>query len=202
MNRSAAYRMVWLLLAGASVASAALVVTEQPSSYELRDAASHPISNGYKTSAECFAAAPGPGRYRCVLVVIGDVVGQCDAVPPPPPVVNADGFIERGDYAPHECPDNHYSFTQTQPVRDPFPSCAWVDKPVPVTDCEGRQIAPLLEGHGSTAQTDETPGPWIEGVDYPMGAACPAEALGGCYPSPNTPKDPPPGCVSEFCVPG
>jgi hypothetical protein len=122
-----------------------------------------------------------------VATVIADIVGQCDATPAPPPVVDADGFTLRGDYAPHECPDDHFSFTQTQPVRDPYPSCAWVDRPVQVTDCDGKQVAPILGENGSTAQNDQTPGPWIEGIDYPMDAPCPAEALGGCSLSPRAP---------------
>lgn len=55
---------------------------------------------------------------------------------------------------------------------------------------------------------DPEPGPWIEGVDvdevtgaaYKIGDPCPEAAHGNCYLSPNKPKEPPPGCVSEFCV--
>lgn len=179
-----------LLSIFASTAHAGEIVTSLPTSYELRDAASHPVNTvKYATLKECTDAAPVPSvKYRCVETTVFDKIGFCDDVPPPPPVVDAQGFTVVGDYAPHECPDNHYSFTQVQPVRDPYPSCAWAEKPVPVIDCNGLKIHPLLEdANSSTAQTDQTPGPWIEDVDYPLDAACPEDAHGNCSPSPRVP---------------
>lgn len=196
------YMLITLLLS--STAIAGLVVNEVPATFELRDAQSHVISKGYKTIEECWSAATTPGRYRCIGTHVADIVGVCDDVPPPAPAVDPQGFTVVGDFAPHECPTPDYVyFTQVQPVRDAYPSCAWVEKPIQVTDCTGKVIHPLMEdAHNSTTQTDDEPGPWLEGSDYPLGAPCPEAAHGNCYPSPNKPKAPPAGCTSEYCVSG
>jgi hypothetical protein len=119
----------------ATMATAAIVVTETPGIHELRDAESHAISK-HPTHEACVAAAGtiGVGRYRCVNVTIVDVAGACDPNPPAP-IVDAEGFTEVGTLEGQLCPDGvRYSFTQTQPVLDPYPAC-WVQKPVPITDC-------------------------------------------------------------------
>lgn len=188
-----------LLLVTSPAFAQRLVVTEQPSTYELRDAESRVISRGHASCAVAFAAAPGPGRYLCLARATADIVGVCDPLPPPPPVV-VGGFTILGDFASHACPNDHLSFTQTQLVRDPYPSCAWVERPVPITDCDGRILNPPVDDGASTAQTDPTRSPWLEGTDYPLGDPCPAEANGNCHPYPNTPREPPAGCGSEFCV--
>lgn len=139
-----------------------LVVTAQPTTYELRDSASHPVNTvKYATLKDCTDAAPIPAiKYRCIQTpVVFDKVGNCDDVLPPVPStdtivetrtdldVDADGkrtgkettisytFTDTGGYVGHLCPDGlSFYFTRTQPVKAPYPVC-WEVKPVQETVC-------------------------------------------------------------------
>ena len=50
---------------------------------------------------------------------------------------------------------------------------------------------PLVYANDVEQELIQEPGPWVYGVDYPVGTACPIEALAGCYVPPN-PEVPPP----------
>jgi hypothetical protein len=175
-------RLLPLLLLGlaGSVHSQTIVLTHGPANYELRTQSGTRVSGGHATEAACWAAITAPGTYRCAQTGIITAAGVCTNNTPPPPVI-VDGFKIRGDYAPADCPNDHVSFTQTQPRRSPFPSCAWAEQPVPVVNCDGLQIAPLLEDADTNTTQIEEPGPWVEDIDYPLGTPCPAAANGNCY---------------------
>jgi hypothetical protein len=170
-------------LAGSAAHAQTIQLTYGPTTWTLYTSAGVVVSRGHATREACEASITQPGTYRpCTPVGSITAVGVCANSTPPPSVRDADGFMLRGDYAPHTCPAaGHVSFTQTQPVRDPYPSCAWADRPVPVVNCDGLQIAPMLEdGDSSTTQVEE-PGPWVEELDYPLGSLCPPAANGRCY---------------------
>jgi hypothetical protein len=64
----------------------------------------------------------------------------------------------------------------------------WVEVLAPVCWALGRVP---LEYTGTDNGTELVTGersPWIEGLDYPLGAACPAEALGNCWASRSLPE--------------
>lgn len=125
-----------LVFAGAAFAR--VVLTHGPNTYELRTRSGTTVSRGHPTIEACEAAITEAGEYRCAPTGIITAVLVCDDLPPPPPVVDAEGFTVLGDVEGHACPEgapNAYRFTQVQPVRQPYPSCAWVEQPVPITDC-------------------------------------------------------------------
>jgi hypothetical protein len=175
-------RLALLLIVLPTFAFAGIVLTRTPGTWQLKTRSGTTVSSGHLTRDACEASITQPGEYReCTPTGTITAVGVCDPSPQPPPVV-VDGFTLRGDYAPvtEGCPAEHMAFTQTQAVRDPYPSCAWVERPVRVTDCDGKQVAPIIgEAGEDTAQVIE-PGPWVEELDYPLGTPCPAEAGGNC----------------------
>lgn len=134
-------------------------------------------------------------KYRCIpSVAVFDKVGTCDDVPKPEfkLVLDAQGFLLLPKLKVEAKPDGSWGPTMEEGyVKGEYPNC-WVLGLVPYT---GEWRAPELP---PTADA----GPWIEGVDYALGDPCPEAANGNCYLSPNSPKDPPAGCVSEFCVTG
>lgn len=182
------------LIATATLAGTTATVTSE--TWELRDGDSHPISKGYKTYKDCDTAGKAlPGKYLCLGRVGFTVVGVCDDVPKPEIklVLDAQGFLVLPKLKVTENPDGTWGPTMEEGyVKGEYPNC-WVLGLVPYT---GEWHAPELP---PTAEA----GPWIEGTDpeWPMGTPCPEAAHDNCVPSPNKPKVPPPGCVSEFCVP-
>jgi hypothetical protein len=168
-------------------AQAAIQITHGPTTWTLYTSTGTVVSRGHASEAACYASITQPGTYRpCTPVGSITAVGVCTNNTPPPPVV-VDDFTLRGTYAPVACPNDHVSFTQTQPVHEPWSttpqSCAWVDKPVLVVNCDGLKVAPLLEDADTNTTQVEEPGPYVEGLDveYPLGAPCPAAANGNCY---------------------
>lgn len=157
----------WLLLTIASVwcayALASVVTTDTPGLWELRDAASHPLGPKFPTYPECKAeASRAVGEYRCVNVTPISVVGVCDT---PMPVVAEAGLVVQA------LPDGSWGPTMRQGyVQAAYPAC-WATGLVPYTGEVSAPDGPL----------DTSPGPWIEGLDYPLGTPCPAAAHGVCY---------------------
>lgn len=176
-------RKVLILLLGSfllasRVSDAGETVTSLPTSYELRDSASHAVSaTKYATLAECQSAAPVPAiKYRCVETVVFDKVGTCDDVPMPvmPTIVDANGFLVLPGIVIEALPDGSWGPTKEEGfVKADYPIC-WVKGLVPY---DGKFRAP----EGPPIQD---PGPWIEGVDYPLDTPCPEAAHGNCYLSP------------------
>lgn len=117
-----------------------------------------------------------------VVFALADANAGCPAAPAPPPQTDA-WALQLSDTAwATEVP-------------------GWVEAPAPLCWTLGRvRLVYDPTTNNDSAQTDMTPGPWIEGVDYPLGDPCPEAAQGNCYLSPNSPKDPPAGCESDFCV--
>jgi hypothetical protein len=186
---------VVLALAGfiATAASAGLVTTAKPGAYSLRDSQSKPfdaaaefnaLPAAERTQEACVAAAGklGVGEYRCTNATTVSVVGSSEDVPKPVVhvVLDANGFLVQPEVKVEALPDGSWGPTMEQGyVKGEYPTC-WVPGLVPYT---GEWAAP----EGPLAQE---PGPWIEGVDYPLGEACPEAAGGKCYASPTPPPVP------------
>jgi hypothetical protein len=68
----------------------------------------------------------------------------------------------------------------------------WVAAPAPVCWVLGR-VELKHDGNPPDMPLTTEPGPWVYGVDYPLGEPCPPEALGNCFWPPNSPVTPPDG---------
>lgn len=136
--------------------------------------------------ADCLAAAKalGPGASKCKDVTAITVEATCDDEPKPEmkAVLDADGFLVLPELKVEALPDGSWGPTMEQGfVKGPgYPNC-WVPGLVPYTG----------EWHAPDGPPSLDEGPWVYGVDYPVGTACPKEAHAGCYIPPN-PTVPPP----------
>lgn len=136
-------------------------------------------TSNYSTHEECIAAAKvaGVGSYKCKDVTSVTIEATCDDVPKPAikAVVDADGVLVLPELKVEAQADGEWTPTQEQGfVSAPYPAC-WTLGWVPYT---GEWRAP--DGPPSPDA-----GPWVYGVDYPVGTACPAAATAGCYIPPN-----------------
>lgn len=188
--------MKYLLLFLATVSLAGETVTYKPVTYALLGPTGTPISKGYATLELCVASAPIPATdYRCTITHVFTKVGTCDDVPMPVVrvVVDAQGFLVLPELKVEALPDGTWGPTMEQGfVRGPgYPNC-WVPGLVPYKGTWAAPEGPLSQDRG----------PWVEGLDYPIGEVCPIAAGGNCYPYPNKPKTPPTTCDSEHCVTG
>ncbi len=141
----------------------------------------------HATYADCVAAAKalGAGSYKCKDVTALVIETTCEDVPKPITklLVNAEGFTVQPGLVVEELPDGTWGPTMREDfVPAPYPAC-WKPGLVKYTgDFPAEEGPPTLE-----------PGPWVYCVDYgtaakpPIGKACPAAALGGCYIPPNAP---------------
>lgn len=66
----------------------------------------------------------------------------------------------------------------------------WVVAPFPECWVLGRVELTYPQEVPETTVNDDV-GPWVYGIDYPVGTACPVEAIAGCYVPPH-PEAPPP----------
>lgn len=97
------------------------------------------------------------------LVACPTVYAECGPIPPPPP--QTDAWAVRVS-------DTEWRTEVPGWVKAPEPAC-WV---------LGR-VELKYEGDAETPGVDE-PTPWVEGLDFPEGSPCPAEAVAGCWKQP------------------
>lgn len=159
---------------------AGLRVTEKSEGHQLLVGS---VVNKYPTHDACVAAAKaaGVGVYKCKDVTSVTIEATCEDVPRPElkAVLDADGVLVLPELKVEAIANGEWGPTEEQGfVSAPYPAC-WTLGWVPYT---GTWASP--EGPPSA---DE--GPWVYGVDYPAGTACPKEAHAGCYipPHPEVP---------------
>jgi hypothetical protein len=126
-----------------STAIAGVIVTERAGVHELRRRGGTELLGTFPTHAACVAAVPVPTtsglqEFTCKAVTHVDVVGTCTDVPPPPPVVDAEGFTDVGSLRGDLCPGSttRYRLLVTKMVRDDatFPTC-WALREVEEFGC-------------------------------------------------------------------
>ena len=146
-----------LLLLIASVTMAGVVVTDTPGLYELRDSTGVVKDSAgkvlrYASYDLCKAGAVEifgqrsiqSATFTCVHSGTAiAITANCDGVPPPAPVVDAEGFTDVGTLEGHLCPgsDERWELSVTRPVAAPFPKC-WEVKPVVEFACDA--VPPFL----------------------------------------------------------
>lgn len=127
----------------------------------------------HATYADCVAAAKalGPGASKCKDVTSITVEATCEDEPKPR---NTDAFAV-------QVSETEWRTEVTAWVAGPgYPNCWVLARGELVYTNEAEEGAP-----------DLSPGPYVYGIDYPVGTACPPEALAGCYVPPH-PDVPPP----------
>lgn len=164
------------------IAIAGLNVTEKHEGWQLT--AGTTVTN-YTTYDACKAAAiaAGAGDYKCKDVTSLKVETTCEDVSKPEfkVVVGADGLLVLPELKVDPLPDGSWGPTQEQGfIAAPYPTC-WTLAWVPYTG----------EWHAPDGLPTQDAGPWVYGIDYPVGTACPAQATAGCYIPPH-PDVPPP----------
>lgn len=129
-----------------STAIAGVIVTERQGSHELRRRGVSDLIGTYPTHAACLdaiRALPGPSdaqpeEYTCKAVTGVVRQGTCSDVPPPPPVVDAEGFTDVGSLRGDLCPGSttRYRLLVTKMIRDDatFPTC-WALREVEEFGC-------------------------------------------------------------------
>lgn len=134
--------------------------------------------NKYPTHAACVQAAidAGVGSYQCKDVTGIVIERTCEGEPKPPLPKDTEAWAV-------QVSDTEWRTEVT----------AWVPAPNPVwPSCWVLGRGDLVyTNDAEEGEPDLSPGPWIYGIDYPVGTACPAAALAGCYVPPN-PAVPPP----------
>lgn len=132
--------------------------------------------NNYATHEACVAAAKaaGVGAYKCKDVTSVTVEATCDDEPMPPLPKGTEAWAV-------QVSDTEWRTEVT----------AWVAMPPPACWALGRGELVYTDNEAEAGAPDLAPGPWVYGVDYPVGTACPAAALAGCYIPPH-PDVPPP----------
>jgi hypothetical protein len=177
-----------------------LTITRTPGMWELRDGQGTPIKDAAgvwprkPTLDECEAAGVrilGPRAiadelFRCTTAVRFTVRGICDASntkPEPPRPVDGEGYmVLEAMPEPVLCPDGiSFEILERRWVTA-FPTCGEY-RNVTWLACGAEHAEPRPETP-TPQDPNAEPGPWIEGLDYPVGAPCPPEAKGNCYKPP------------------